>query len=339
MGERLPESEIDSLLRLTRTISECVPFEEALHALIEEARKRFGFDAFAVVVLDEETEELGIKIARGLSNSFIKGYRRPIGSGVTAKVIWEERPVLMAAADRASPAYKELRLEKEFSSLLCVPIVVGGGGGVGYMQVERTSGEPYTEADLRFAQLMANLGAAARVLGHLREENERLTVIDPVTQALKYHSFLRALGRELKRAKMLSVRSAVGLLDLDNFKAYSEIHGLKAGREVLAQVADIVKGRIKEFDLVGRFGLDELIFGIFKVGDRENARGLFESIREGVEAFGRGCPKPNPLATIGGLIIEPEQEVEDFTAMVMRLRHAMHAARDRGGNQVYFVDS
>jgi GAF domain-containing protein len=154
VGEKMVEGEIDSLLRLTRTISECVPFEEALHALVAEARKRFGFDAFAVVVLDEETEELGIKIARGVSNAFIKGYRRPIGSGVTAKLIWEERPVLMAAADKASPAYKELRLEKDFSSLMCVPIVVGGGG-VGYMQVERTSGEPYTEADLRFAQLIA----------------------------------------------------------------------------------------------------------------------------------------------------------------------------------------
>ncbi len=332
------EGEIESLLRLTRMISACVPFEEALHALIEEARRRFGFDALAVVVLDEETEELGIKIARGVSNAFIKSYRRPIGSGVTAKLIWEEKPVLMAAADRASPAYKELRLERDFSSLMCVPIVVGGGG-VGYMQVERSSGEAYTEADLRFAQLMANLGAAARVVDRLREENERLSFIDPVTQALKYHSFLRGLGRELKRAKMLSVRSAVGLLDLDNFKPYSEIHGLKAGREVLAQVAGIVKGRLKEFDLVGRFGLDELIFGIFKVGDREDARRLFESIREAVEAFGRSCPKPNPLATIGGLLVEPEQEVEDFTAMVMRLRHAMHVARDRGGNQVYFVES
>ena len=337
MGERLPEGEIDSLLRLTRTISECVPFEEALHALVAEARKRFGFDAFAVVVLDEETEELGIKIARGVSNSFIKSYRRPIGSGVTAKLIWEERPVLMAAADRASPAYKELRLEKDFSSLMCVPIVVEGGG-VGYMQVERASGEAFTDEDVLFAQLMANLGATARVLGRLREENERLSFIDPVTQTLKYHSFLRALGRELKRAKMLSVRSAIGLLDLDNFKAYSEIHGLKAGREVLAQVAGIVKAHVREFDLVGRLGLDELIFGVFKIGDRERARGLFESIREAVETYGRTCRKPNPLATIGGLVIEPDEEVEDFTAMVMRLRHAMHAGRDRGGNQVYFVD-
>jgi diguanylate cyclase (GGDEF)-like protein len=172
----------------------------------------------------------------------------------------------------------------------------------------------------------------------LREENERLTVIDPVTQALKYHTFLRALGRELKRAKMLSVRSAVGLLDLDNFKAYSEIHGLKAGREVLAQVAGIVKAHVREFDLVGRLGLDELIFGVFKIGDREKARGLFESIREAVEAYGRTCREPHPLATIGGLMIEPDEEVEDFTAMIHRLRHGQQTARNQGGNQVYFVD-
>ncbi len=338
MSETTHDRETDSLLRVTRTISNCVPFEEALHVAIEEARKRLVFGAFAVVLLDEETETLRIKIARGVSNSFIKRYHRPIGSGVTAKLIWSEQPVLMAEADRQSPEYEELRLENDFTSLICVPIIVCGGG-IGYMQIERSLGEPYTQDDLRFAQLIANLGAVAKTMDRLLKENEQLTFIDPVTQALKHNTFLRALRRELERAKMLSTRTAIGLLDLDNYKAYSEIHGLKAGREVLAEVAGIVKAHIKGIDLVGRFGLDELIFAAFKIGDRENAQRLFDSIRAGVEEYGRCCGKPHPLATIGGLVVEPDKKIEDFTPMVLRLRHALHTARNQGGNLVQFVDS
>jgi len=336
MGERLPESEMEALVRVTRAISECVPFEEALHVLIEEARKRLAFQALAVVLLDEESETLGIKIARHISSSFIKRYRRPVGTGVTAKLMWGLEPLLVAAADTSSPEYEELRLENDFTSLVCVPIITCGGA-IGYLQVERTSGEPFTSDDLRFAQLIANIAAAARLLDALREENEQLTVVDPVTQALKYHTFLRALGRELERARMYSVRTAVGLLDLDNFRPYGEIHGLKASRKVLAAVAGIIRAHIKGVDLVGRFGLDDLVFAVFKIGDQAEADQLFNSIRQGVEAFGRSCDKPHPLASIGATVIEPDQAVEDFTAILHRLRHALHIARDQGGNRVYFI--
>ena len=337
MDETLHERETESLLRLTRTISDCVPFEEVLHVMIEEARKRLGFQALAVVLIDEETETLGIKIARGVSNSFIKQYRRPIGSGVTVKLIWSEEPVLMVKADAGSAEYQELRLENDFGSLICVPIVLCGGA-IGYMHVERAAGEPYTRDDLRFAQLIANLSASAREMAHLRTQTEQLTFLDPVTQALKSNAFLRALGRELERAKILSVRTAVGLLDLDNFKPYSEIHGLKAGRKVLADVAGIIRAHVKGIDLVGRFGLDDLMFAVFKVGDQQQAHRLFDTIREGVEEYGRSCPEPHPVATIGGLVIEPGEEIADFTPTVLKLRHALHAGRDRGGNVTQFVE-
>jgi diguanylate cyclase (GGDEF)-like protein len=313
-----------------------VPFEEALHVTIEEARKRLAFDTFAVVLLDEESETLSIKIARGISNAFIKRYRRPIGSGATAKLIWGDEPVLVTAAEAGSPEYDELRLENEFAALLCVPIVVGGAG-VGYIQVERSSGEPFTHDDLRFARLIANLSGAARDMGWLREQTEKLTVIDPVTQALKHNAFLRALGRELERAKILAVPTGIGLLDLDNFKPYSEIHGLKAGRKVLADVTGIVKAHLKGIDLLGRAGLDELVFAIFNVGDPDSAQRLFDSIREAVADYGRSCGEPHPVATIGATILEPGQEIGDSTALLLRLRYAQHLARDQGGNRVLFV--
>lgn len=332
------EQEAVALLRITRTISDGAPFEEVVHVMVEEAGKRLAFDAFAVLLVDVETEQLAIKLARRISHAFAKRYRRPIGGGVTAKLIFGEQPVLIAEADAASGEYRELRLEGEFTSLLCVPLVAGGGG-VGYLHFERAGGEPFTPDDLGFTQLLANLGAVAREMGALREQNEQLTFADPVTGALKYNTFLRALRRELERAAIHSSHTAVGLLDVDNFKPYSEIHGLKAGRQLLADVAGITKARVKGIDLVGRLGLDDLILAVCKAGDRAEAERLFDSIRQAVEAHGRSCAEPHPVATIGGLFISPGQEIGDFTPIILRLRHALHLARNKGGNQVLFVET
>jgi diguanylate cyclase (GGDEF)-like protein len=332
------EQEIAALLRITRTISDGAPFEEVMHVMVDEAGKRLAFDAFAVLLIDEETEQLAIKSARRISHEFTKRYRRPVAGGVTPRLVFGEQPVLIAEAQAESAECRELRLESEFRSLLCVPLVTGGGG-VGYLHFERSGGEPFTPDDMGFAQLLANLGALAREMAGLREQNEQLRFTDPVTGALKYNTFLRALRRELERAAIHAASTAVGLLDIDNFKPYSEIHGLKAGRQLLAEVAAVIKGHVKGIDLVGRLGLDELIFAVCKAGDRAETEQLFDSIRQAVEAHGRSCSEPHPVATIGGLFVAPGQEVGDFTPIILRLRYALHLARNKGGNHVLFVEA
>ncbi|MBN1919146.1 MAG: sensor domain-containing diguanylate cyclase [Verrucomicrobia bacterium] len=330
-------NQIESLTRITRAISDGVPFEEALHVVVEEARKALPFDAFAVVLLDEETEHLFIKFARRISDAFVKRYRRAIGTGATARLLFGLQLFVIAEADARTAECAEFKLENDFASLLCAPIVVGGGG-IGYLHFERALGNPFTEDEQNFARLLAGLCAAAREMCRLREQNEQLTYIDPVTQALKGNAFLRALRRELDRAAMLSARTGIGLLDLDNFRPYCEIHGLKAGRQLLADVTGLIKNHIKGIDLVGRLGLDDLIFTDCNVGDRAEAERLFEAIRRDVEALGRTCGEPCPVASIGGAIIEPGEDIGDFTPIMLRLRHALHRARDKGGNQVLFVE-
>ena len=58
-------------------------------------------------------------------------------------------------------------------------------------------------------------------------------------------------------ARRYSHAFSFSLLDLDRFKQVNDTHGHLFGDEVLIQMAELVKGEIRESDIFGRFGGDE----------------------------------------------------------------------------------
>lgn len=114
----------------------------------------------------------------------------------------------------------------------------------------------------------------ASEVDRLREEVERLRVerdralaeafTDPLTGLHNRRAFKKAVERELTRirgyrTKRDQDRAALCLafVDLDNFKAVNDTHGHDAGDRVLLDVARLVRARVRESDVVARWGGDE----------------------------------------------------------------------------------
>src|SRR5690606_3496387 len=74
----------------------------------------------------------------------------------------------------------------------------------------------------------------------------------------------RAFGRELARAVSLADRYeeplSIVFFDLNGFKTINDTHGHATGDAVLAHVADVLRGHVRDSDIVGRLGGDE--FGV-----------------------------------------------------------------------------
>jgi diguanylate cyclase (GGDEF)-like protein len=105
--------------------------------------------------------------------------------------------------------------------------------------------------------------------------------VDSLTGCLDYAGTLRELDREISRSARAGLNLSLCFLDLDNFKRVNSRHGHLYGNEVLAEVADLLRGGVRSYDTLGRFGGDEFIVILPGTSEAEGLA-LAERLRSGV---------------------------------------------------------
>ncbi|WP_052026081.1 GGDEF domain-containing protein [Amycolatopsis vancoresmycina] len=74
------------------------------------------------------------------------------------------------------------------------------------------------------------------------------------------------------------------MLDLDHFKRVNDTHGHLAGDDVLRAVARAVRGEVRIYDAVGRFGGEEFVVLLPGIGQGHSAA-VAERIRDAVASL------------------------------------------------------
>jgi diguanylate cyclase (GGDEF)-like protein len=149
--------------------------------------------------------------------------------------------------------------------------------------------------------------------------------------------------RELRRAERRAGPRAVLVVDLDHFKDVNDRHGHLAGDEVLAAVADALRGEVRERDLVGRFGGEEFVVLLGPLGPEEEGAtelaAVAERIRCRIAALRVQMPTPDGPLTVGGLsasvgaALYPEHG-RDVRSLLHVADTALYAAKRAGRNLV-----
>jgi diguanylate cyclase (GGDEF)-like protein len=115
-------------------------------------------------------------------------------------------------------------------------------------------------------------------IAHIR----RASYTDYLTGLCNRRSFF-TLGKKLHaNAARGDISIAVGMIDIDYFKKVNDTYGHEAGDQVLKRVANILKARFRQADVVSRFGGEEFCILLSSATD-EQALCLFEGIRHRVE--------------------------------------------------------
>jgi diguanylate cyclase (GGDEF)-like protein len=104
------------------------------------------------------------------------------------------------------------------------------------------------------------------------------SVRDSLTGCLTYGRLIDAIGSEISRSARLEHRLSCCFLDLDGFKRVNEEQGHLAGNRVLAAAGEALRGIVRPYDLVGRFGGDEFVVVLPETGLRE-AQWLADRLR------------------------------------------------------------
>ncbi len=127
-------------------------------------------------------------------------------------------------------------------------------------------------------------GAIVQVLDitERRQHDRQLRYLadhDPLTGLLNRRAFNVELDRQLARIKRYGSEGAVILLDLDHFKHINDTFGHGAGDQLITTVADVLRGRLRESDIIARLGGDEFAVLLPK-GDATEAMAVAEKLVE-----------------------------------------------------------
>ena len=83
--------------------------------------------------------------------------------------------------------------------------------------------------------------------------------LDSLTQLYNHMTITQRLNDELIRAKRYGLSLSCLMIDLDHFKIINDKFGHQRGDAVLKKVSQLLKGGVRQADLVGRYGGDEFL--------------------------------------------------------------------------------
>ena len=139
------------------------------------------------------------------------------------------------------------------------------------------------------------------------------------------------LDHSLAEARRNRQMSAVMFLDLDGFKEINDAHGHEFGDLVLKEIANRIKGEIRETDTVARIGGDEFIIILSSVPELEIVERIASSLIERVAADFDIQQVEECVSASVGIALYPEHGTT-AEELIRAADKAMYAIKRRGKN-------
>jgi diguanylate cyclase (GGDEF)-like protein len=136
-------------------------------------------------------------------------------------------------------------------------------------------------------------------------------------------------------ADRLGQTFAVILLDLDRFKLVNDSLGHRVGDELLKEVAQRLKGVVRDIDTVARLGGDEFVLIITQNPDRDAAEGVARRIIEVMQTSVRIAGVDIHTSPSIGVAFYP-QDASTMETLLAHADAAMYYAKQQGRNNFQF---
>jgi diguanylate cyclase (GGDEF)-like protein len=171
----------------------------------------------------------------------------------------------------------------------------------------------------------------------LRDENSALqheSSVDALTGLYNRRHLDGVLARELEFAERDQHPVGLILFDLDHFKLVNDQFGHAAGDAVLRDVAQILRSRLRVYDIACRYGGEELVVVVPGTG-LFGSRILAEDLRETLAAwaFREGQCELGTVTASFGVAAFPEH-ADSVVTLLGAADQAMYRAKARGRNRV-----
>lgn len=147
--------------------------------------------------------------------------------------------------------------------------------------------------------------------------------------------FLELAELEFSRTTRYDNALSLLMLDIDFFKKINDQYGHAAGDWVLKQLTEICKNKLREIDILGRFGGEEFAI-LLPETDYENAITVAEYLRKSIEDFDFTISDNNVSLhiTVSIGVSAVNSHIKHFDALLVMADQALYRAKNAGRNQV-----
>ncbi|GIW65146.1 MAG: hypothetical protein KatS3mg093_125 [Candidatus Parcubacteria bacterium] len=150
---------------------------------------------------------------------------------------------------------------------------------------------------------------------------------EPIFKEIKY---VKSYPNKRKNFKINNL--SIILLDIDNFKKINDNYGHLIGDQVLILVANTIKNRLRDIDLVGRYGGEEIVIMLLGA-NKKSAYNIAEEIREKIASSYLKINKNKKLTITVSLGIAELTKEKDLAELIKKADQAMYQAKKTGKNR------
>jgi diguanylate cyclase (GGDEF)-like protein len=259
-GSQTSSTRLAILTDVVKTANSILEPRKVIELVMEKIRQLIPSEAWSLLMIDEEKQELVFEAALGAKGRDVSAFRLKLGEGVAGWVAQSGQPAIVndAARDARFARRVDSRTQFQTRSILAAPLV-SRGRTIGVLEILNRLGGRFTRADLALVLTLVEPCAIAIENAILFQRTEQLTITDDLTRLFNSRYLNLYLGREIKRCKRHGIPLSVIFLDLDGFKNVNDQHGHLAGSGTLTEVGRILAQGVRESDILARYGGDEFV--------------------------------------------------------------------------------
>jgi diguanylate cyclase (GGDEF)-like protein len=192
-------------------------------------------------------------------------------------------------------------------------------------------------APLVFDGVLTDISERHQVAEELRiarDEAQRRSRVDALTEVFNRAHFVEELTRELDRAAREGETPAVVMLDLDYFKRVNDTFLHAGGDIVLREVARRIAGAVRGYDTVARWGGEEFVVLLPSIRDDDALRSVAESLRLAISS--EPIPFGDDALAVTASAGAARASIGRFTAeaLVDAADRALYSAKRRGRDRL-----
>lgn len=175
---------------------------------------------------------------------------------------------------------------------------------------------------------------AVRVRVERARQLDALISRDSLTGLLKHASIKEAVNQSVVQARRQHTPTTLAMLDIDHFKAVNDRYGHALGDVVIASVATLLRQRLRQSDIIGRYGGEEFVVVLPDCATSQ-AYALLDDLREHFATLSFQHAHQTFHCTLSvGLATTSDHPQANGAALLVLADSALYQAKSSGRNQV-----